>query len=65
MKRPSPLGYRAALEWIARNDDTEWLHDGGWTSVTAALVADIYSRTEDEVESDLRKMVAKVRGEKP
>lgn len=63
-KRRSPIGYLGAIEWLAINEDLTWLDDEiGTISVTAALVADIYGRTEEEVESDLRKMVAKVRGE--
>jgi hypothetical protein len=43
---------RPSRPWIAREP---------LISVTAALVADIYDRTETEVESDLRKMVVKVK----
>lgn len=41
MKR---LGYRAAIAWIAENDDTEWLNQdyGTFFSVTAAFCADMY-----------------------
>lgn len=38
--------YAAAINWIADNDDTEWLKDGddAAPSVTAALVADIFGK---------------------
>jgi hypothetical protein len=54
--RARPLSYTAALRWMILNDDTEWLNDDDPAiSVTAALVADIYDRTNDEVIRDLLK----------
>lgn len=58
MSRPRPASYREAIYWIAENDDTEWVRDGGPESVTAALVADIYRRSVDEVAADLRRAKA-------
>lgn len=54
------MPYRQAIEWLCLNDDTYWLTDeNGSPSVTAALVADIYGRTTDEVTVDLRRYLAK------
>jgi hypothetical protein len=50
------MGYKAALQWLLDNDDTEWLDDEfGSISVTACLVADIYNKDQDKVIADLRK----------
>lgn len=52
--------YGAAIEWIALNDDTLWLDDpDGSTSVTLCLVADIFGRTVEEAEADLRRAIAR------
>lgn len=56
MKRLRPMCYRDALQWLVNNDDTEWTRENDpIISVTAALVADIYDRTNEEVTADLRK----------
>ncbi len=57
-RRRAPLGYRAALRWMLDNDDTSFLDgdDDTCISVTGAIVADIYDRTNEEVIADLRKM---------
>ncbi len=48
--------YRDAIDWIAWNDDTDWLDDQrGCFSVTLALVADLFGKTTDEATADLRK----------
>lgn len=53
------LGYKAALQWLIDNDDTERLDDEfGCISVTASLVADIYGKTDEKVTEDLRKRKA-------
>jgi hypothetical protein len=53
VKRP---GYREAIEWIALNDDTEWLNaEYGSPSVTACLVADLFGVTTERVTADLRR----------
>lgn len=45
--------YRRAIEWVAANDDNEWLHTADGCSVTAALVADLYGKTDLQVRRDL------------
>ena len=48
------IPYAAAIDWIAGNDDTEWVaEEEDCPSVTAALVADIYGKTEAVVRADL------------
>ena len=58
--RRTAIPYRDALRWILSNDDTDWLDQGDtpaqFISVTACLVADIYSRTNEEVAADLLEM---------
>lgn len=54
-RRPS---FRDAIDWMASNDDTEWaIHDAadpeGAISVTGALVADLFGRTDEEVRAAL------------
>lgn len=50
--------YRDAIDWIAREDDTEWLENGeDAPSVTASLVADLFGRTDDEVRADIKKAI--------
>ena len=52
MRRP---GYREAVEWIALNDDTEWLDaDIPIISVTAAMVRDLYGVKDDRLFRDIR-----------
>lgn len=46
--------YREAVDWIAGNDDTEWMTDeNGSLSVTASLVADLWAKTPEEIRHDL------------
>ena len=62
MKRAS---YREAIEWIACNDDTEFLDADDpamMISVTAALVRDIFGVEEVKLLRDLRRAVDKDRG---
>jgi hypothetical protein len=50
------LGYRASLDWILDNDDTEWLHDDeGVPSVAICLVADIFDVDTEKAVTDLRR----------
>ena len=44
--------YKRAIEWMVENDDTEWVA-GDPQSVTAALVADMFGKTDDRVRRDL------------
>ena len=58
--------YRSAIEWMALNDDTEWVKDGEpdcGLSVTAALVADLFGKTDEKVKRDLARAVAKMKQE--
>ena len=60
MKIPrTAIPYRQAIAWLANNDDTEFVENGGPVSVTACLVADIYRRPEEDVVADLRKYLVK------
>ncbi len=67
--------YKAALDWIAEQDDTEWIGDyevkeyngdGTWDepvmSVTATLVADLWKKTPQQLITDLKKALRRVRG---
>lgn len=37
------MGYKASLEWLLDNDDTDWLDDEyGVPSVALCLIADIF-----------------------
>ncbi len=59
IKKPT---YQEAIEWLAGNDDCEWLEDvdeiTGALSVSAALVADLFGRTDGELITDLRRYLA-------
>lgn len=47
--------YRDAIDWIAREDDTEWVvNNEDAPSVTASLVADLFGRTDEEVRKDIK-----------
>lgn len=51
------IGYKAAVQWLIYNDDCHWLDDEyGSISVCAAMVCDVYGKTEEKVTSDLRKL---------
>lgn len=59
MKRP---GYRECLEWIALNDDCEWLKEQpSIPSVTICFVIDMFGVDQDKAIADLRRVVARVR----
>lgn len=54
------LSYRAALQWLADNDDTSDIDDAEAPPLISwCLVADIYGRTTSEIIADLRKLLAK------
>jgi len=47
--------YGSAIQWIALNDDTEWLNsEFGSPSVTLCLVADVFGRSIEQSIADLR-----------
>lgn len=53
-----PITYKAALRWLAENDDNEWLGDGKPSlSIGASLLMEIYKKTRAEVINDLIKAV--------
>lgn len=58
MKRAS---YREAIQWMADNDDTEWVEEEEDTliSVTGALIADIFDVPQERVKDDLRRALDK------
>jgi len=60
-RAPRRVGsYRDAIDWIAQNDDTEWLDNpDGVESVTLSLVADVFGRTLNEATRDLRRALAR------
>lgn len=60
------LGYRATLDWLLDNDDTDWLDDENpIPSVTASLTADIFGHEVDRVTADLqRRLKTRERGSK-
>ena len=55
MARP---GYRAAVEWIALNDDEDLSEDHGWL-ITVCLVADLFGKTPDDVGAAVKRYRAK------
>lgn len=64
-ERVKRASYRDAIDWIARNDDCEWINDEhGSFSVTVALVADIFGVSTDKATADLRRAHKKAWGNK-
>ena len=64
-RRAPRASYRAAIEWIAGNDDTSWLeHDAnvaeGTECIAAALVADVWGKTTEQVRADLQRAVERM-----
>lgn len=52
--------YADAIEWIAYNDDTEWILDEEPSlSVTACLVSDLWGKDKAQFIADLRRALAK------
>lgn len=51
--------YKDAIQWIADNDDTDWVADG-IESVAASLVADLFKKDIEQVREDLRWELHKV-----
>jgi hypothetical protein len=59
MKRPD---YREAIQWLAHNDDTEWVQSRGrdaWVSVAASLVADLFGVDGKRVRAAVRRELKK------
>lgn len=65
MRRP---GYREAVDWLVRNDDTEWAtYDAGGQddgmatlSVTGALVCDLFDVGTERLRGDIRRGLTKL-----
>lgn len=59
MRRP---GYREAIEWVAGNDDCNWLSgDAGESiSVTAACIRDLYDVAQEKLVADLKRALKRV-----
>lgn len=58
MKRAS---YKEAIEWLAYNDDTQWLtEENRILSVTCCLVADLFDVPREKTADDLEKFMRKV-----
>lgn len=56
--RPS---FRAAIEWMARNDDNEWVWDDEPVmSIAAWLVADLFGAEQERVIKSLRAKLCKM-----
>lgn len=45
--------YKQAIQWLVDNDDTEWVVEEGYLSVTACLVADLFDKDSIKVRIDL------------
>lgn len=57
MKRPS---YRAAIEWMALEDDVNWIYtDDKISSTSAVLVADLFGVSTERVTRDLIRFMEK------
>lgn len=52
--------YKDAIEWIAFNDDTEWLDsEFGSPSVSACLIADLFNKPIEKIVEDIRATIVK------
>ncbi len=60
--------YQDALQWLIDNDDVTYMDELLATEpgeeppaplVTVCLVADLYDRSDEEIQADLRKLLAK------
>lgn len=49
--------YKQAIAWIVLNEDLSFLSEDT-LSVTAALVADVFGKTDDKVRADIIKVAA-------
>lgn len=55
--------YKTAIEWIASEDDTDFLDDSeddSAMSVTASMVADLFNKDHATVRTDLRKALKRL-----
>jgi len=52
-------GYRFAIQWLALNDDCEWVETDWGLSVTASLVADLFNVDDEKVRTDLLREIKK------
>jgi hypothetical protein len=50
--------YKQAIQWMVDNDDTDWV-EADPQSVTAALVADLFGKEDDQVRLDLASALKK------
>lgn len=59
VKRP---GYREAIEWLAGNDDCQWVapDETGGISVAAALVRDLFDVPDDRLVKDIRRALKRL-----
>jgi len=65
-KRRQSRRYRDCLHWIAWNDDTAWLFQTPRIiSTTAALVADVFDRSDAEIIADLDAIMRKIIARQP
>jgi len=54
--------YKSAIEWIAYEDDTEFVKDDEPTlSVTATMVADLWHKDHAQVVKDIKAALARMR----
>ena len=51
--------YKQAIAWMVDNDDTEWATNGDPGSVTAAIVADLFNKTDEQVRADVQRALGK------
>lgn len=49
--------YKSAIEWIASDDDTDWLDDEEQVilSVTASMVSHLWNKDDATIIADIRK----------
>lgn len=57
--------YKDAIDWIALNDDTEWVEydssqPDGTECISAALVADLFNKTTEQVRADLKQALRRL-----
>ena len=56
--------YQDAINWIAWNDDTLWIeNDEDTQSVSAALVADLFDKSDEQVRKDIQRALKRAKCE--